>query len=335
MTSPAYATVTQQEGLGAARCPLCLSDETRYWTRARDVEYYTTEEWFNYFRCDSCDVIFLHPLPLTRLREIYPFNYYSYVSGKPAYIKRFKNLLDRRRLRSVLNDIPGHTLSVLDIGGGTGETLSLVRLVEERVKTTHVIDLDERSEEVARAAGHGYSRCRIEDFSPAGEYDLILMLNLIEHVENPVAVLRKARTLLAPEGRMLVKTPNTDSLDARLFRHRSWGGYHCPRHWTLFTPASFFSAAAAAGLSVRRISYTQGAPFWAISIFNMLREAGWVKSSADAPAPFHPLIRALQAIFAVVDFARAPFSRTSQVFVELALGPNPAGSASSFNGPRS
>ena len=33
-----------------------------------------------------------------------------------------------------------------------------------------------------------------------------------------------------------MKTPNVEGLDAKLLRHRNWGGYHAPRHWVLFTP---------------------------------------------------------------------------------------------------
>ena len=64
----------------------------------------------------------------------------------------------------------------------------------------------------------------LKNYSPNGTFDVILMLNLIEHVDNPGELLRKAHRLLAPNGIVVVKTPNTDSLDARLFRNRNWGG---------------------------------------------------------------------------------------------------------------
>jgi SAM-dependent methyltransferase len=321
VTPTVYADAGLQSQQVSPCCPLCVRDgHIRHWARAQDVEYYTSRDWYDYYRCEYCDVLFLHPLPANRLREIYPANYYSYVSGKRSWINAAKRLSDRNRLGQILRRIHGDTLQVLDVGGGTGGTLDILRQVDKRVGITEVVDLDEGAEAAARAAGHGYVRCRFEDFSGSRRYDLILLLNLIEHVKDPVAVLTKARTLLAPGGRILVKTPNVDSIDARLFRQRSWGGYHCPRHWTLFTPESFSEAAKTAGLEVIRVSFTQGAPFWAISIFERLRQAGWVKGSADAPAPFHPIIPVLQAIFAAADMVRAPFSRTSQIFVEMCAG---------------
>jgi len=299
------------------RCPLCTSGQVGLWTRARDIEYYTSSDWFNYYCCDSCEVLFLHPLPIERLAEIYPPTYYAYVQAERSLVQRIKSRLDKHRLRTVLAGIAGSDLAVLDIGGGTGQILNQVRDADQRVRFTQIVDLDSGAEHIARSAGHEYARCRIEEFSSNRDFDLILMLNLIEHVEDPVSVLSKAGSMLSSRGRMLVKTPNFDSLDARLFRHRSWGGYHCPRHWTLFTARSFERAALASGLRVSSLSYTQGAPFWAISVFEALRGAGFAQASADAPAPFHPIIPFLQGCFAAFDLARETFSRTSQIFAEL------------------
>jgi 2-polyprenyl-3-methyl-5-hydroxy-6-metoxy-1,4-benzoquinol methylase len=307
---------------GSPGCPLCLSRNVQLWARARDVEYYTNAKWFDYYRCDSCDVLFLYPLPVDQLAEIYPPNYYAYSQARSSMVTKIKSFLDRRQLRRILRRIPGEQLSVLDIGGGAGEVLNQVRAADMRVKFTQIVDLDAGAEGAAQAAGHEYARCRIEDFRSSRSFDLILLLNLIEHVENPVAVLRKAGSFLAPQGWILIKTPNFDSFDARLFRHRSWGGYHCPRHWTMFTARSLRAAAKAAGLQVSRISYTQGAPFWAISVFELLREAGLVRASHSAPAPFHPIIPLLQGVFAAIDFVRSPFSRTSQMFIEMRVATN-------------
>lgn len=299
------------------RCPLCSSSGAALWARAQDVEYFTSSDWFSYYRCDRCEVLFLHPLPVDRLTEIYPANYYAYVQNTSSPVQQVKSFLDGRRLKRTLAKISAPRLNVLDIGGGAGQVLDQVRLIDPRVQFTQIVDLDGDAERIARVAGHAYTRCRIEEFSADRNFDLILMLNLIEHVEDPVSVLGKVRSMLSPQGRVLLKTPNVDSWDARLFRSRNWGGYHCPRHWTLFTEASFERAARAAGLEVNRVAYTQGAPFWAVSVFDALRRKGLAQASADAPAPFHPLIPWLQAFFAALDLARSPLSRTSQIFVEL------------------
>ena len=140
------------------------------------------------------------------------------------------------------------------------------------------------------------------------------------NVADPVNVLRHLRSLVSHNGVVLVKTPNVDSLDARLFRHSNWGGYHCPRHWVLFTPQSFADAARGAGLTVRSWRYTQGAPFWAVSTLAWLDEMGVTSINAQRPAWQHPLYAPFAAGFAAFDFLRRPISSLSQMTFALTPG---------------
>ena len=123
--------------------------------------------------------------------------------------------------------------------------------------------------------------------------------------------------MLMPQGIVLVKTPNYDSWDAQLFRHKNWGGLHCPRHWVLFTEASFSKMADQAGLKIKELSLTQGAPFWAVSLLIALNNKCWIRINAQNPAYMHPLYPILLGIFAGFDFIRKPFAKTSQMFVLL------------------
>jgi 2-polyprenyl-3-methyl-5-hydroxy-6-metoxy-1,4-benzoquinol methylase len=47
-------------------------------------------------------------------------------------------------------------------------------------------------------------------------YSLICCIEIIEHLENPASFLRHCATLLTPEGRLLLSTPNVESAAARL-----------------------------------------------------------------------------------------------------------------------
>jgi len=184
--------------------------------------------------------------------------------------------------------------------------------------STQVVDIDPDAKEAAEQAGHRYFLGPIENFETEQSYQMILMLNFIEHVRRPDEILAKARRLLAPGGVLLIKTPNFAALDARLFRHRSWGGYHTPRHFVLFNRNSFARLAAAQGLRVASFSYTQGAPFWTVSVLNELRRAGLATVSRERPSIYHSLVPLLQVMFAGVDFIRRPFGALSQMFFVLA-----------------
>jgi SAM-dependent methyltransferase len=192
-----------------------------------------------------------------------------------------------------------------------------VRASDPRINETWIVDLDPAAESAAVQAGHRYFCGRIEDFRPEQKFDVIMMLNLIEHVSDPEAVMRKVAGLLTPGGVVIVKTPNYDALDARLFRRRSWTGYHCPRHWVLFTLDSFRGLAERVGLAVRSASYTQGAPFWAGSLLVWLAERGLTRVTRERSVFNHPLFGAIAAAFALFDFVRRPFAKTSQMLFVL------------------
>ncbi len=299
-------------------CPVCRGEGARLFARARDVEYCTGTQVYRYFRCRQCRAVYLDRPPVDRLHEIYPPNYYSYARDqRKPILEAVKRRLDSRLLARVLRGIPGERLSVLDVGGGWGWLLSLVREVSPRVAETHEVDIDESARAEAEAAGHHFHCTPIEEFRAARPFDLILLLNLIEHVADPAAVLHAMRRLLTPGGLILLKTPNTDTLDRRLFRHRNWGGFHCPRHWVLFTREGLTRLAERCGLAVVDAKYTQGGTQWAMSILALLAERKLINISASRPMYGHPLAAPLFALGAAFDYLRLPFARTAQMFLTL------------------
>jgi SAM-dependent methyltransferase len=299
-------------------CPVCGGADARPWAIAHDVEYRTSDDAYAYVRCEPCGAVYLEDPPVDRLAQIYPANYYSYETQKAGLVARVKAKLDARLLNRLLASLPATSIAALDVGGGDGVLLTQLRALDQRVAHTQVVDLDPSAKSRAVAAGHDYFCGRIEDFVADRPFDLIILLNLIEHVALPGAVLERVREALAPGGVVLVKTPNVDSLDARLFRHRDWGGYHCPRHWVLFNRANLTGLAERSGLRVRRFSYTQGAPFWTVSVLAALARRRLARVTPEHPMVEHPLFPVLNGIFAGFDLARSPFGgHPSQMFLEL------------------
>lgn len=300
-------------------CPVCKSSRTSFLANAKDVEYCTTDDVYRYFECAECNSLFLEDPPADRLNVIYPTNYYSYQQGeaKSGILERIKHHFDGRLFKKLLKQVPGRNLRVLDVGGGTGWLLSQVRRVSQRIAETHEIDIDETARPAAEAAGHVFHAMRVEEFESPQKFDLVLMLNLIEHVADPATVLRSMTQLLSPGGILLIKTPNTKTLDRYLFQKRNWGGFHCPRHFVLFNLESFRQLAAQCGLKVVQAKYTQGAPQWTSSIMALLMRWKLVKVTAERPMYQHPLNSVLMGLTAAIDFARLPFSRTTQMFLML------------------
>ncbi len=193
----------------------------------------------------------------------------------------------------------------------------MIKAADPRCTTTVLVDMSSEAVLEATRYGHSAHCSRIEDFETASRFDFVLLLNLIEHVASPAAVLRKLASVIRPGGLILLKTPNWRSLDERIFRRRSWAGYHCPRHWVLFTRESLAGLAESCGFRVRVQWYTQGAPFWAATILGNLAARGWIRASRQHPPVSHPLFMPLMGLFAGLDFVRGMAMPTSQMFFVL------------------
>ncbi len=298
-------------------CPVCARPLGERWASAVDVEYETTAERFDYLRCRECDLLAIDPVPEGRLAEIYPPGYYSFAGSgdglgeRRGVVARAKAALDRRTFRRLLGLIDSTDPRILDVGGGSGEiAAALLTLAGSGARAT-VVDFDREATTIAAARGLATATCRFEEFETEERFDVVMLLNLVEHVADPVATMARAGELLAPGGVAWIQTPNFDSLDARIFRHRNWAGLHCPRHWVVFGEAGLERALARAGLAPVSLRATQGGAFWAASILGLLRDRE--PGRRGRPLVRDPLFSPLAAAGAGFDLLTRPFRSASQV----------------------
>ena len=298
-------------------CPVCKQKKISPWSVAKDYEYCSTDAVYTYFECGNCLTIFIHPVPADQLKIIYPLNYYSFQNKPKNIVVRLKEWLDKKFFRKIMRGLAFDKINVLDVGGGTGWMIDILKKADTRINFTQIVDFDSKAKSIAEKNGHAYFEGTIEAFDTNNKFHLILLLNLIEHVEDPLAILLKTQSLLEPGGMIIIKTPNTDSWDARLFKKTYWGGLHCPRHWIIFSEKSFRHLLLSTSLKIKKLQYTQGAPFWAFSIIAALYRKKIARISAKRPIIFHWLFAPISALFAVFDFTRRPFAKTSQLFIIL------------------
>ncbi|HEV2169768.1 MAG TPA: methyltransferase domain-containing protein, partial [Candidatus Binatus sp.] len=122
------------------------------------------------------------------------------------------------------------------------------------------VDFDAKAVANARSKGLNVHLGSVEDLKlPDASFDLILMSHLIEHVYDPVGLLRECRRLLRPCGRLIVATPNSESLGHAKFG-ANWLLLHPPRHLYLFNPDNLAAMTRAAGFStIKTRTGTRGA----------------------------------------------------------------------------
>ena len=86
----------------------------------------------------------------------------------------------------------------------------------------------------------------LETFQSDEPFDLILLVQVIAHLEDPAGAFDKVRSLLAPGGRVLIETWDCHSLTARLLK-RNWHEYNPPGVLHAFSRGSLLALAEQQG----------------------------------------------------------------------------------------
>jgi 2-polyprenyl-3-methyl-5-hydroxy-6-metoxy-1,4-benzoquinol methylase len=110
--------------------------------------------------------------------------------------------------------LPRHVGSVLEIGGGSGETLAWIKDqgIADRVVG---VDLYANPAESVLAKIDRLLKVDVEelDLSDLGQsFDVILCLDVLEHLIDPWVQVKKLRSILAPGGLMIISVPNVRRL---------------------------------------------------------------------------------------------------------------------------
>jgi SAM-dependent methyltransferase len=283
---------------------LCGSPDCERTASGWDFEYETLPDEFHFVRCLACAHQYLRPRPgIEDLPVIYPSNYYAYSQGGNPLVARLRRRWEAGKVRLYRRLVGEGPRRVLDVGCGDGRLLALFREFGPAEWTLEGIEIDPEAARRCEAKGFRVHGGRMEDFAPGEDrFDGVVMLQLIEHVEDPVAVCERVFAMLRPGGCFVVETPNLGGLDYRIFQGRHWGHYHFPRHWNLFSTASLHRMLEDRGFEIASTDYLISTSAWTISLHNYFLDRGW---PAWWVRFFHFQNPLLLAIFVVVDSLRA------------------------------
>lgn len=247
-------------------CLLCGSGRRKPMLEGPDPAPDGRGLWFAVVQCQDCGLCYTNPRPnLSSMGQFYSRTYTPHqIKLKPVRQaqwykwQRWCGGLDYRKT------LPVHGQGrLLDFGCGSG---SFLRRMQQQ--GWQVAGLDLSPQAVRNACQQGLrvllGSLPHPELAPAS-FDTITMWHSLEHVHEPLAVLRAARQLLVSGGRLVVSVPNLDSLAFRWFG-RHWFGLELPRHLTHFTP-----------WTLRLMLYRAG--FKTLSV-HMDRHSSWLRSSS-------------------------------------------------------
>jgi SAM-dependent methyltransferase len=221
-------------------------------------------------RCASCGAWFVWP-PQTSssMLEHYDRN----TAGMPGELRQWREdtsqekwyrLLARRIARRAAASKPlGENASIVDVGaGGLELTVNLAKeFTSARIQAWDLFadgfDRAVPSDASGRISCHRVDLNRLDGPSvPRGSFDVVACVAVIEHVLDPLALLRFLHSITAPGGFAYIVGPEVTSVAHRLLR-KSWP-YYCPdEHLTLPSLVSIEKAVAIAGggaFQLRRVN---------------------------------------------------------------------------------
>jgi SAM-dependent methyltransferase len=256
-------------------CCLCRIEDADPVGVGEDFEYRTSRDTFLFLRCRGCGLMYLSPRPAEEeLSRIYPATYHAFDFNPQEFglVYSVRRRLEARRVLSWCRGLPDGA-RILDVGCGDGFHLRLLKEYGNPTWQVEGVDTDRRAVAAARRDGLTVHEGFVERLSlEENACNLVMLVMTIEHMARPLEVLRAVRRLLRPGGRVVIVTDNAASLDARLFGGRHWGGYHFPRHFTLFTAATLVRLSEQAGLEAIRLTTSMTPVNWVYSFHNLLTD---------------------------------------------------------------
>jgi 2-polyprenyl-3-methyl-5-hydroxy-6-metoxy-1,4-benzoquinol methylase len=182
-------------------------------------------------RCRACGLVRVDPQPvLNASRHIYEGDAYGFERSSQADDFGGDGIPHAQRVLAELESL-GRGGRLLDVGCATGDFLLAVR---ERGWEPVGVELSAHAAAVGRRRGLDVRVGTLAEanFGPAS-FDVVTMLDVIEHLGDPLAELRQVHRLLRPGGILCVETPNWDSVYRRLLGRR-WAALQPRLHLLYF-----------------------------------------------------------------------------------------------------
>jgi 2-polyprenyl-3-methyl-5-hydroxy-6-metoxy-1,4-benzoquinol methylase len=235
------------------RCPACQCPRIRPFKKGTldpqaigSADFRITDSHYGsrwtLFSCRECGLVFANPAPdgeaITRFYAALDDEEYSQEGEGRG--RNFAVILKRLR-----RWVPSGS-SLLDVGAASGIFLNLAR--RDGYRVAGIEPSAALADDAERLYGLKLFRGSAEQFVAEEEFAVVTLLDVVEHVTDPGALLGTLWRFLAPGGLLVIVTPDIGSLAARLMGGRWW--HYRAAHVNFFNRRSLARLLAANGFEV-------------------------------------------------------------------------------------
>ena len=197
-------------------------------------DYSVSQEIFDLYHDAKLDMLITSPQPsLEKLGKYYEsVDYISHTDSKRSLFEKayhFVKTIALKNKLNLINSLQPNKGSILDIGAGTGDFLSVAK---ENGWHTIGLEPSEKAKAIAKKKGVSF----VEDTSELGDhsFDVISMWHVLEHVPNLENQIKELKRLLKLNGTLIIAVPNFKSFDAKHYG-KFWAAYDVPIHFWHFS----------------------------------------------------------------------------------------------------
>ena len=222
-------------------CPICKTDDVTdaYSGPIRIGGPESIEREFSSVRnCSECEVQFLYPRPSSNPRYVPDPNNQSKYARKIGEQQRW--------VAKIGLDSFAHQ-TILEVGAGSGYFLDIVRTVASKC---HAVEIEPACDSLLMSKADFVYRS--VDEVPASSIEVAVSFDVLEHVSDPVELLRSVRSLLREEGILWVGVPNQHDYLLEIEPSYAPFFYHDSHLW-YFNHRSLSRVAQLAGFEVEQI----------------------------------------------------------------------------------
>ena len=187
------------------KCIICNS---------RDLFFVFKKNNYNFFKCNKCGLIYVYPQPALNwlINNCYSQNsgYHSRLTKNLQKIKRYK-----KRFIRILDKLDEFKTSgnLLDVGCSNGEFLFMAK---QKGFNAYGVEVNKETAKIATDNGFNVFNGTLEDANFKDNYFSVIHLgDVIEHVPDPVALLKESKRVLKRGGIIIISTVNLECFWAR------------------------------------------------------------------------------------------------------------------------
>ena len=137
----------------------------------------------------------------------------TFIWSRSTFHSEYNRYLAQYKVESCLENIRGDSL--LDLACGDG---MMTEMFAQKVSRVVGVDANGNhlTEARKRLPSADFHECLVEELELNERFDSVTMLDLLEHVVDPIALLQKAATFLNDDGVLIIHVPNAYAINRRL-----------------------------------------------------------------------------------------------------------------------